>query len=177
MRARDKSQWRNARRGKTGRQPRMTLSSGSREMAVAFRDAFKSQMRIREIPIPFRRLAALALITTALSCGGASSTGTIQPSVSLVIVNAPKSIVVLGRTLQLTAVAVGENGLLVTGVTYQWSSSNSSKATVSGTGVVTGVALGSATISATTGTVTGSIDVAVDTSDTIRLTRVQTPRG
>ncbi len=77
------------------------------------------------------------------------------------MVSAPQSNVAVGKTMQLSAVALDANGLPVGGAIYQWSSSNISIASVSNTGVVTGISLGSAKITALTGTIAGSIDIAV----------------
>ncbi len=54
-----------------------------------------------------------------------------------------------GQTLQLTATLKDANGNTLTGRSITWSSSNSSAATVSASGLVTGVVAGSATITAT----------------------------
>ena len=54
-----------------------------------------------------------------------------------------------GQTQQLTATLKDANGNILTGRSITWSSSNSSAATVSASGLVTGVVAGSATITAT----------------------------
>ena len=117
-------------------------------------------MRIRETRILLRRLAACALIAAATSCGR-DSTGISGRVVASVIVSTPRSNVAVGSTLQLSALALDANGLPVTLVDFQWSSSNTAIATVSSTGVVIGIALGSATITALTGTIAGSKDITV----------------
>src|SRR5205085_6463075 len=54
-----------------------------------------------------------------------------------------------GQTLQLTATLKDASGNTLTGRSITWSSSNSSAATVSASGLVRGVVAGSATITAT----------------------------
>jgi hypothetical protein len=51
---------------------------------------------------------------------------------------------------QLTATARNASGVILTGKTYIWTSSNASVATVDGSGLVTALASGTATITATT---------------------------
>ncbi len=104
-------------------------------------------------PLPF--LALLTLV--AASCGKSST----APTVSQVIVQpASASLTSLGETIQFTATALGVNGNEIAGRTATWSTSDSTVATVSGTGLVTAAGAGSATIKGTiagvsdTGTVT-----------------------
>jgi len=58
------------------------------------------------------------------------------------------STVVLNGTRQLTATAMAGGAPLTTGVTFQWSSSDTTRATVSTTGLVSGVRLGTTSITA-----------------------------
>jgi uncharacterized protein YjdB len=81
--------------------------------------------------------------------------------VASVVVTATRSTTVVGRSVQLSAIALDNHGFPINGVTYVWSSSNTSIATVTSNGVVTGVALGTATITATVGAVAGSIDIVI----------------
>jgi uncharacterized protein YjdB len=90
---------------------------------------------------------------TAMSGGKSSSiavTVTQEPAVSIdTIVIAPSSASVdAGQTVQLTAVAKDASGNILTGRAISWSSSNTSIATVSNSGLVTGVAPGIAGITA-----------------------------
>jgi len=96
--------------------------------------------------------------------------------VAAVTVSAPLRIDV-GHTAQLSAVAFDQTGAQLVGVTFQWSSSDKTIATVSGTGVVTGVAAGSARITAVTGTVSGFADVTVGPMMTTQLTETHIARG
>jgi acid phosphatase len=66
-----------------------------------------------------------------------------------VTVTPASATVTTGSTVQLTATPKDANGNPLTGRTVTWSSSNTSVATVNGSGLVSGVAAGSATITAT----------------------------
>ena len=94
--------------------------------------------------------AGSATITAASEgkSGTAAITVTSVPVASVTVSPAPGS-VQAGQTLQLTATPKDVNGNPLTGRTITWSSSNTSVATVSASGLVTGVVAGSATITAT----------------------------
>jgi large repetitive protein len=94
-----------------------------------------------------------------------------------VTVGAPGRSITVGSTAQLTAVAYDQTGAQLTGVTFQWSSSDKTIATVSSTGVVTGVAVGSARISALAGTVSGFADVTIGPTMITKLTEKPIARG
>ncbi len=99
------------------------------------------------------RIVILAALAVAhWSCGGSEPTGTTPPpppdnTVASVSISGGTGVVIAG-TLQLTATAATSSGSTVS-TTFDWSSSNSSFATVNQSGLVTGVALGSVTITAT----------------------------
>ena len=76
-----------------------------------------------------------------------ASSGT---AVAAVRVAAPSKKVKVGDSMQLTATAVDSKGNTVPNQSFTWSSSNSSVATVSASGVATGKRKGSVTISAQT---------------------------
>ena len=69
--------------------------------------------------------------------------------VASVTVSPASGSVTVGATVQLAAVTKDAAGNVLTGRTVTWSSSNTSVATVSGTGLVTGLTAGTATITAT----------------------------
>lgn len=73
---------------------------------------------------------------------------TVVPVASLTISPASASVVV-GLTAQLSVTLRDANGNTLSGRAITWSSTNTSVATVSGTGLVTGVAAGSASVIAT----------------------------
>ena len=79
-----------------------------------------------------------------------------EVSAASVTVRAQISVIVVGQTQQLSFAAKDAAGNVLSGITVTWSSSDSSTATVSGTGMLTGVAPGSSTITATSGGMTGT---------------------
>src|SRR5207253_4220921 len=72
-----------------------------------------------------------------------------QVPVATVAVSPPTASIQPGQTVQLTATLKDVNGNTLSGRTVTWSSSNTSVATVSSSGLVSGVTPGSATITAT----------------------------
>jgi hypothetical protein len=99
------------------------------------------------------------LMAAGLSCGGNSS-GPTTTVIAGVVISGPRNAAV-GKTAQLSAVALDQNGQTLYGVTFEWSSSDNTIATVSSAGVVTGIAAGSATITARTGTVSDAVVMTV----------------
>ena len=116
------------------------------------------------------------LVAAGPSCGGSTS-GPSAATVAAVTVSAPLKNIDVGHTAQLSAVAFDQTGAQLVGVTFQWSSSDRTIATVSESGVVTGVAAGSARITAVTGTVSGFADVTVGPMMTTQLTEKPIARG
>lgn len=94
-----------------------------------------------------RSLLPLLAAFIAAGCNSDESSGPSIEVASLTIVT-PSSSVVVGRTLQLQAVARDAEGFALTGVDVDWTTSNANVATVTPTGRVTGVAIGTVTISA-----------------------------
>jgi len=87
------------------------------------------------------------------------------PVASVTVSPAAVSLTV-GQTMQLAAVTKDAAGNVLTGRTVTWSSSNTSVATVSGTGLVTGLTAGTATITATSEGVAGTAAITVTTAVT-----------
>jgi uncharacterized protein YjdB len=81
--------------------------------------------------------------------------------VASVAVTPSSSTIGTGGTVPLTATTRDVDGNTLTGRVISWSSSNTSVATVSATGVVTGVAAGAAVVSATSEGVSGSATLTV----------------
>ena len=109
------------------------------------------------------RVAGLKAGTVTITAASEGVTGTAFVAVgiaSIVVTPTPTSVLV-GQTRQLTAVARDASNASVTGVTFEWSSSSPSTATVNASGVVSGVAPGSASISAAIGAVSGAASVSV----------------
>jgi uncharacterized protein YjdB len=93
-----------------------------------------------------RALVGAILVGVSLSCGEEVPTNLTPTPVDLFTVTVTPSSITLvsvGETVQLTAIAP-----LCSGVTFTWSSSDSSIATVNTSGLVTAVANGTATITA-----------------------------
>jgi hypothetical protein len=70
----------------------------------------------------------------------------------------------IGQSVQLTAVVLDASGNPITNPSVKWTSSNTSVATVSATGLVAAVALGTATVTATSGNVSKDATVAVSST-------------
>src|SRR5439155_4776748 len=104
-------------------------------------------------------LAAIAA-SSWQSCSN-DSPGPGSSAVALVIVTPAAVTIGPSDTLRLVAVAKDAAGNTLTGRTITWSTSASTRATVSASGLVTGVAEGSATITATAEGKTGQSTVTV----------------
>src|SRR6266480_953937 len=100
---------------------------------------------------------------TATSEGksGTSAITVTQVPVATVSVSPPTASIQQGQTVQLTATLKDANGNPLSGRTVTWSSSNTSVATVSSSGLVSGVTPGSATITATSEGKSGTASVTV----------------
>lgn len=102
--------------------------------------------------------------TITATADGVSGTASVSVSlvpVATVTVQPSTATISVGQTVTLSATTKDANGNVLTGRTVTWSSSNTSIATVSSTGVVTGVAAGTATITATSEGKTGTSTVTV----------------
>jgi len=100
------------------------------------------------------RHAGLALIIGAVACGGGSevtgpSGGGGSAAVASVSLNQTSASIASGATLTLVATPRDAQGNAVTNSTVSWSTTDSTIAAVSSSGVVTGKTPGSATITAT----------------------------
>ncbi len=116
-----------------------------------------------------RGVAAGAAVVTA-EIDGRTATGGVTvtavptpppPTVASVEVSPRSTSVTVGGTVKLTATVRLSNGSTATSPTVSWSSSNTSVATVDGTGLVRGVAPGSATITASSGGQSDAASIAV----------------
>ena len=120
--------------------------SGSTEQTIGIGFAFRTEQS-----------GATALANWALTALSGSHTvcnfaiaGSQPPApVATVMVTPGSATVNEGQALQLTATLKDANGNILTGRSITWSSSNTSAATVSASGLVAGVLAGSATITAT----------------------------
>lgn len=112
-------------------------------------------------------------IISAAAAGTASITATVDSrsgSASLTVTQVPvatvaavltASNIIVGGTTQAISTLKDGNGNILTGRAVVWTSTNTSIATVTSTGVVTGVAVGTATIGATSEGQTGSAELTV----------------
>jgi hypothetical protein len=98
-------------------------------------------------------LSNIATVTTPAA--------TATPMPTTVTVAPATATVAIGATQTLAATVKDQNGAVMTGQVVTWSSSNSSIASVSASGVVSGVNAGSATITATSSGKTGTAAVSV----------------
>ena len=102
-----------------------------------------------------------AVLGTLSNTVSATTSGTPTPTPTTVVV-APASVTLAaGASQSLTATVKDQNGAVMSGQVVTWSSSSSSVATVSASGVVSGVNAGSATITATSSGKTGTAAVLV----------------
>ena len=90
------------------------------------------------------------------SKSGQANVTVIPAPVAAVAVTPTHRVVIVGFTLQMTALVLDSSGAPLTGRAISWSTSDASKATVSPDGLVTGVSLGEVTITATSEGKTGS---------------------
>jgi hypothetical protein len=111
-------------------------------------------------------LASALIVALGLSSCGSEDCSNCPGGAAEVRVSPGTSSVLPGRTLQLAALVLDAGGNLLSGQEVTWSSSNSSFATVSETGLVTGVAEGAVTITAETGALTGTGNLSVVTTST-----------
>jgi uncharacterized protein YjdB len=104
--------------------------------------------------------SATITATSEGQSGTASVSVTFVP-VASVTVAPPSASVQAGQTVQLTATPKDANGNPLSGRTVTWSSSNTTVATVNGTGLVSAKAAGSATITATSESQSGTSSITV----------------
>lgn len=98
----------------------------------------------------------LALFVTA--CSGSTSE---PPAVASIAVTPATATPLVGEAVQLSAAVKDAAGNLLSGQNLQWSSSASSVAAVSSSGLVTASAVGTATITAAVGAVSGTATITV----------------
>ena len=109
---------------------------------------------------------------------GVSAITVTQAPVNAVTLSPGSATLVVGGTQQLTATLTDLNGIVLTGRTVTWASSNPATATVDSNGLVTGVAAGGpVTITATSETKTGTsaITVTAIPVSSVTLSAITTP--
>ncbi|MFN2570690.1 MAG: beta strand repeat-containing protein [Gemmatimonadales bacterium] len=96
----------------------------------------------------FRPILLSALAGMAAGCGGGGGDGgNGPPTITSVVINGDSTVIIAG-TRSLSATAMAGATPVSTGVTFQWSSSDTTRATVSASGLVSGVRLGSTNVTA-----------------------------
>jgi hypothetical protein len=96
-----------------------------------------------------------------------------EPSVAAVTVTSPLgALLAAGVELQLEAEAADGDGAAMTGLTFDWSSSDEDVATVSGSGLVKTLAAGPVAITATADGVDGDVSLTVAAADLEGITTV-----
>lgn len=112
----------------------------------------------------YRDLDNFVVSTQRIGCNSTTTPPPPPPGpdpIATLTVSPQQATLTVGETTSLIAVAKDANGNTLTGRPVTWSTSSSSVATVSGTGVVTGVAAGTATITATSEGKTGTSAITV----------------
>jgi uncharacterized protein YjdB len=120
-------------------------------------------------------VTAVAAGTAGITASSEGKSGTanltvVVPPVASITVSLASSSVPVGGTTQATATMTDAGGVVLTGRTVGWVSSNAAVATVSNTGLVTAVGVGSASIIATSEGKTGSATLTVPTAGTASVT-------
>lgn len=108
-----------------------------------------------------RAVGAVGVVALALACKSRDATG---PSAvaSVTLTPSASTDVEVGGTQQLAATALDAKGNALTGQTVAWTSSDTTIATVSATGLVTGVAPGSVMVTAACGTRGNFVTISVE---------------
>ena len=102
-----------------------------------------------------------ATITATAGQASSTATVTVAQAVATVAVAPAADTLLTGDTLRLVAEAFDENAHRIEGAEFDWSSSDSSVATVDGSGLVRGVAEGVASVTATAGSARGTAEITV----------------
>ncbi len=115
-------------------------------------------------PLVVRRLS-VALLGTAVmawACGENAAPVTVA---SVDVTSPIGSLLDVGGGTQLAAVGKNAQGAQVSGVSFTWTSSNTSVASVNATGLIQALAVGTATIRADAGSASGSLALRVVDAD------------
>jgi len=116
----------------------------------------------------FFRRTYLCLTAVAVMTWACDSGDVVEPSVLTSVTVTPATVtIMMGQTQQLSAQALNQNGSAMSGtITFTWSSSDETVATVDATGLMTAMDGGTATITATTGSVNGRAAATISTPTT-----------
>jgi uncharacterized protein YjdB len=117
---------------------------------------------LESVPMPKKRMLPLLALATLVGLGAVACRGFfVNPTLTSISVAPQNASVAIGATLQFTATGVNNDGTTGSLHNLTWSTSASTIATVSTTGVAKGVSAGTATITATEGTISGSSTLTV----------------
>jgi len=120
--------------------------------------------RLRIAPSLLSGLSLAAFVVVAASCGGGGDDGgTTSPpgTVARVDITAPSPTLEVGQNMQVTVKYFDATSAQLSGRTVSYSTSNSTVATVSNSGLVTAAAAGPVTITATVDGVQGNLSITV----------------
>jgi hypothetical protein len=112
-------------------------------------------------------VALVALSFPLTQCGGGSSKGSNTPTVASIAVSPSSPSIAVGATQQFTATAMDSSGKPISGVTFTWTSSATSVATVNTNGLATGVKTGTTQMTASASGVTSSADTLTITAPAV----------
>jgi plastocyanin len=101
-----------------------------------------------------RVAATLAALIVLSACGGDG--GLAAPSISSVIITAPKQTIAVGEPVQLTATARDVNGLTIGGAKITYARTPTTVLSVNSTGRVIGLTAGSGSVTATSAGITSA---------------------
>ena len=137
----------------------------------AFNGSSKPGRCVRHGPVGAPYLAMLFVVWLALvsvlSCGGEQPTALPPPTpaplrpASISVTPEETTLTALGDTVRLRAEVRDQNGQVITGATAEWSSADSSVATIDQSGLVTATANGRTTITARAASASGTASVSV----------------
>jgi trimeric autotransporter adhesin len=109
---------------------------------------------------------AAGTVTISASSEGQTGVATVQVNfvggvATTVVVSPAQANLPVGQKVQLSAVVRDANGTLLSSAPVTWSTSSTSRAVVSSTGLVTGVSAGTVTITARSGSANGTATITV----------------
>ncbi|MDE2751723.1 MAG: Ig-like domain-containing protein, partial [Gemmatimonadota bacterium] len=107
----------------------------------------------------------VATITARAGEASGDALVTVVQSVDSVTVSPPADTIAPGDSLRLVAAAYDENGHVLEGASFTWSSSNVAVATVDASGLVRGAGEGTATVTAAAGDASGTSGITVTNPD------------
>ena len=113
-------------------------------------------------------IALLCSLGFLASCGGGSNTPP-TPTLQTVSVSPSGASVVAGKTQQYTATGSYSDNSTKALLTADWTTSDSSVATIDATGLLTGVKQGSVMVSAKSGTITGSTSATIGAAQLVSI--------